>query len=73
LHRSPRAYGKPTSVWTLTLLAEVAAKEGMTREQVSHETIRNTLARLDIRWQRAKDWIASPDPAYAQKNSGATD
>jgi transposase len=73
LHRSPRAFGKPTSVWTLTLLAEVAAEEGLTCEQVSHETIRNTLARLDIRWQRAKDWIASPDPAYAQKNSAVTD
>jgi transposase len=72
LHRSPRAFGKPTSVWTLSLLAEVAAEEGITSERVSHETIRNTLARLDIRWQRARDWIASPDPAYAQKNSAAT-
>jgi len=50
----------------------VAAEAGLTRERVSHETIRNTLARLDIRWQRAKDWIASPDPAYTQKNGGAT-
>lgn len=73
LHRSPREFGKPTSVWTLALLAEVAAEAGITSERVSHETIRNTLARLAIRWQRAKDWIASPDPAYAQKNSGATD
>jgi transposase len=71
LHRSPREFGKSTSVWTLTLLAEVSAEEGLTSERVSHETIRNTLARLDIRWQRAKDWLASPDPAYAQKNSGA--
>jgi len=73
LHRSPRDFGKPTSVWTLSLVAEVAAEHGVTNEQVSHETIRNTLARLAIRWQRAKDWIASPDPAYAKKNSGATD
>jgi transposase len=72
LHRSPRAFGKPTSVWTLTLLAEVAAAEGLSHERVSHETIRNTLARLDINWQRAKEWIISPDPAYAQKNSGVT-
>lgn len=72
LHHSPREFGKPTSVWTLTLLAEVAAEEGLTSERVSHETIRNTLARLDITWQRAKDWIVSLDPAYTQKNSGAT-
>jgi transposase len=72
LHRSPREFGKPISVWTLTRLAEVAAEQGLTRERVSHETIRNTLARLDITWHRAKDWIVSPDPAYAQKNSGVT-
>jgi transposase len=73
LHRSPREFGKPASVWTLSLVAEVAAEQGITTEQVSHETIRNTLRRLDMRWQHAKDWIVSPDPAYAQKNSAATD
>ncbi len=72
LHRSPRDFGKPTSIWTLSLVAEVCAEAGITSDRVSHETIRNTLTRLDIRWQRAKDWIASPDPAYAQKNSAAT-
>lgn len=71
LHRSPRDFGKPTSIWTLSLVAEVCAEEGMTDTCVSHETIRQTLARLDLRWQRAKDWIASPDPAYAKKNGGA--
>ncbi len=72
LRRSPRDFGKPTSVWTLALVAEVCAAEDITSTQVSHETIRNTLMRLDIRWQRAKVWIASPDLAYAQKNSAAT-
>ncbi len=72
LHQSPRAFGKPTSVWTLSLLAEVAAEQGLTAERVSHETIRQTLARMDVRWQRAKDWISSPDPAYTQNNSAAT-
>ena len=72
LHQSPRQFGKPTSVWTLTLLAEVAAEQGITAERVSHETIRQTLARAGVRWQRAKDWISSPDPAYTQKNSVAT-
>lgn len=67
LPRGPREFGKPTSVWTLVLVAEVCTEEGTTRERVSHETIRNTLTRLDLRWQRAKDWIVSPDPAYARK------
>ena len=71
LHRSPRAFGHPTSVWTLELAAEVAFAEGLTAQRVSDETIRATLARLGLRWRRAKDWITSPDPAYTQKNSSA--
>jgi hypothetical protein len=71
LHQSPRAFGKPTSIWTLALVVEVCAEEGITAERVSHETIRQTLGRLGIRWQRAKHWIASPDPQYAQKRGGA--
>ena len=68
LHRSPREFGKAASVWTLALVAELCADEGITEGRVSHETIRKTLRRLDVRWQRAKDWITSPDPAYTQKN-----
>lgn len=30
LHRSPREFGKPTSLWTLDLLAEVSFQEGLT-------------------------------------------
>jgi transposase len=72
VHRSPRDFGRPTSVWTLHLLAEVAAEQGLSEGVVSHETIRQTLLRLGVRWQRVKDWLRSPDPAYPQKNSGAT-
>jgi hypothetical protein len=72
LHQRPRAFGKPTSVWTLPLVGEVCAEIGITAERVSGETIRQTLLRLDIHWQRAKHWITSPDPEYAQKNSVAT-
>jgi transposase len=71
LHQSPRAFGKPTSVWTLPLAAEVSFAQGLTRERVSGETIRATLERLGIRWKRAKEWITSPDPAYARKKGGA--
>lgn len=72
LHRSPRAYGHPSSVWTLELAAETAFAEGLTTTRVSDETVRATLARLGLRWRRAKAWITSPDPAYAQKKRAVT-
>jgi transposase len=72
LHRAPREFGHPTSVWTLELLAQTAYREGLTTTRVSGETVRATLARLGIRWRRAKRWITSPDPAYTQKKGGAT-
>ena len=72
LHHSPRQYGKATSVWTLALAAEVSLAEGLTAERVSDETIRETLKRLKVNWQRAKQWITSPDPAYARKKRAAT-
>ncbi len=67
LHQSPRAFDQPTSVWTLDLLADVCVSEGITPQRVSDETIRATLRRLGVRWQRAKHWITSPDPAYRRK------
>jgi len=70
LHQSPRAFGKPTSVWTLNLIADVCAAEGVTRERVSDETIRATLRRIGVRWRRAKHWITGPDPAYRRKKGG---
>jgi transposase len=72
LHQSPRTFGKPTSVWTLQSAADVSFAEGLTSQRVSGETIRATLERLGIRWQRAKQWITSPDPAYARKKVRAT-
>lgn len=72
LHRSPRDFGKPTSLWTLKLAAEVAVAEGITTRRVSHETIRRALKRLGVGWKRAKTWITSPDPAYLRKKTRAT-
>jgi len=71
LHQSPRTFGQPTSVWTLELAAAVSFERGLTAQRVSAETIRATLERLGIRWQRAKRWITSPDPAYARKKGRA--
>jgi transposase len=72
IKRSPRTFGKDTSLWTLDLLAEVCLAEGLTPRLVSGETIRATLKRLDIAWKRAKRWIKSPDPAYMPKKSDVT-
>jgi transposase len=72
LHQSPRAFGQPTSLWTLDLVAEVSFEQGLTATRVSDETIRLTLKRLGVRWQRAKHWITSPDPEYARKKVPAT-
>jgi transposase len=69
LHQSPRSFGKETSVWTLELAADVAFEQGLTTWRVSDETVRATLARMGVRWQRAKHWIHSPDPEYARKKA----
>ncbi|MGH3147520.1 MAG: helix-turn-helix domain-containing protein [Rubrobacter sp.] len=68
LHRSPREFGRESSLWTLEMAAEVSHEQGLTRRRVSGETIRATLARLlGVRWRRAKRWITSPDPLYERK------
>jgi hypothetical protein len=69
LHQSPRLFDQPTSVWTLELAAAVAQEQGLTAWCVSGETIRATLARMGVRWRRAKEWITSPDPEYARKKA----
>lgn len=72
LHRSPRDFALPTSLWTLDLLAEISFTEGLTKALVTGETVRVTLVRLGISWKRAKHWITSPDPGYQRKKVGAT-
>jgi transposase len=67
LHQSPRTFGKPTSIWTLDLAAEVSVTVGISSRPISGETIRNALNKLGVRWKRAKHWITSPDPEYLRK------
>lgn len=70
LHRSPREFGRDSSLWTLEMAAEVSFEEGITQRRVSGETIRATLGRLlGVRWRRAKRWITSPDPLYERKKA----
>jgi hypothetical protein len=74
LHRSPREFGRQSSLWTLELAVVVAFEEGITKRRVSGETIRATLSRLlGERRQRAKRWMTSPDPLYERKRGYATD
>ena len=73
LHHKPRMFGKDTSLWTLELAALVSFEEGLTKEPITGETIRATLARMGVRWERAKRWITSLDPEYARKKGDATD
>jgi transposase len=72
LHQPPRAFGHARGTWTLTLLARVAHAEGLSPTELSVETVRQALLRLGVGWKRAKRWLTSPDPAYAQKNVAAT-
>ena len=69
LHRSPRDFDKPTSLWSLALVAEVAYEQRLTPYVVSIQTIANALKRLKVSWKRAKHWITSPDPAYEAKKN----
>src|SRR5215207_5693733 len=65
LHRSPREFGRHSSLWTLEMAAEIAFEQGLVKKRVSGETVRATLSRLlGVRWMRAKRWITSPDPLY---------
>ena len=72
LHQSPRAFGRPTGLWTLALAAAVARERGLTDRAVSDETVRQAIRRLGVGWKRAKHWITSPDPQYARKKVSGT-
>ncbi|HEX3640413.1 MAG TPA: helix-turn-helix domain-containing protein, partial [Ktedonobacteraceae bacterium] len=69
LHQSPRNFGKDTSIWTLDLVAEVSVTVGLVSRPITGETVRNALAKLGVRWKRAKHWITSPDPDYVRKKN----
>jgi transposase len=67
LHHRPSEFGKVGTFWTLAMAAEVSFEEGITDKRITGETIRATLSRLGVRWERAKRWMESPDPEYARK------
>jgi transposase len=69
LHTNPRKFGKESTLWTLEMAAEVSFEEGLTQERITGETVRATLERMGVRWERAKRWITSPDPEYQRKKA----
>lgn len=69
LHQSPRLFGKPSSVWSLKLLAEVCQEQGLSETVLSAPTLLDAVVRLGASWKRAKHWIVSPDPAYELKKA----
>ena len=72
LHQEPRLFGKPQSLWTLGLAAEVCFEQAITPRRLSIEAIRRALKSLGSSWKRANHWITSPDPLYALKKSSGT-
>jgi hypothetical protein len=69
LPQSPRNFGKAQSHWTLKLLATVCHEHGLSARPLSPPTLLDAVGRLGARWQRAKHWLVSPDPAYARKKN----
>ena len=72
VRQSPRQYGFAGSIWTQKWLAELAAREGITAQEVEPETVGRALARAGVNWRRAKHWITSPDAQYETKKSVET-
>lgn len=71
LHEPPSQHGAPDERWTLREAAAALVREGWTKE-ISIESIRRLLREHRHSWQRAKEWVRSPDPRYAFKKDGAT-
>jgi transposase len=70
LHEPPEEHGAPDERWTLREAAAALVREGWT-EAISIESIRRLLREHRHSWQRAKEWLTSPDPRYAFKKDGA--
>lgn len=70
LHEPPEQHGAPDERWTLREAAAALVREGWTTG-ISIESIRRLLREHKHSWQRAKEWVRSPDPRYAFKKDGA--
>ena len=68
LHEPPEEHGGDDGRWTLETAATALA-ERLKVDSVGTETVRLLLKRRRHSWQRTKEWIESPDPAYASKKA----
>jgi hypothetical protein len=71
-HRRPRACGPPARRWTRDWAAAVRGAPGFTPRVVRGAAVRQPLRRLGIGWQRATQWMTSPDPADGRKTGHAS-
>ena len=64
LSADPQAWGHQATGWTVPLLRTELARADCV---VGERTIRRALHRLGDRWQRPRDVLGRPHPAYAEK------
>jgi len=69
VHRSPRAFDLPQTRWTLAGLRTVVGWLW----PLSLTGVYRVLKRLGIVWKRARDYVHSPDPHYAAKQTIVTE
>jgi transposase len=72
VHRCPRDFGRPNSLWSLTELARVCFEQGIVARPISYETVRRALGKLGLDWHRARHHITSHDPQYERKKAAST-
>lgn len=71
VRQSPREFGHESSLWTLSLLAEVSYAQGLTDRVVNPDTVNETLSQMGISWKKAKRHLQSPDEQYVPKKNDA--
>lgn len=69
VHRSPRDFGKDTSIWTLELLADVCFEQQWVARPISYELVRRALKQVGVNWRTARHHITSNDPDYQVKKT----
>ena len=72
LHQSPRTLGKPTSLWTLELAAEVCHEKGWTTHRLSRETLRRALEAPGRRLETCQALAGQPRPPVRAKKNCVT-
>jgi transposase len=72
VHRSPRDFDGPSSLWSLGHLAQVCFQQGIVTRPISYEAVRRALVKLGLDWRHARHQITSHDPQYERKKAAST-